>query len=119
MRVGSTFAKHCSDYSILTEDYIVLIFFVVSHRYTEITNFLQGYIDNEANLNEKGSCTESCEDYTRTRRYGCTIDTPCHPERHGVAASACDGVIRDCLSLPSDLRICEAVCTVNFFQNSQ
>lgn len=82
----------------------------MSLRYAEITNFLQGYVDNEVNLNEQASCTADCAYYGKTRHYACAPESPCRADKYGVAGTVCDGVLRDCETIDySELRVCEVV----------
>lgn len=78
--------------------------------YEEVTNFLQGYLDNEANLNPENSCQSTCEDYTVTENYGCFEDTYCalKPEKERERA-ICKGKIVNCEFLGSDLNVCSSV----------
>lgn len=82
--------------------------------YTEITNFVQGYVDNEVNFNPNGSCTRSCSDYTSTRNYGCKNDTLCQINYLDKNKTRCDGRITDCTFIESDMSLCANVSVVNF-----
>lgn len=84
--------------------------YLVSTAYTEITNFLQGYVDNEANLNSEGSCTATCMDYVETRHYDCVSGSLCDLAENRHESAKCDGIIRNCDVIDnSDLTICEIV----------
>lgn len=78
--------------------------------YEEVTNFLQGYLDNEVNLNPENSCQSTCEDYKVTDNYGCFEDTYCalKPEKERERA-ICKGKIVNCEFLGSDLNVCSSV----------
>lgn len=55
--------------------------------YPQITNFLHRFVDNEINLNEESSCTQSCSDFKQSRHYQCFEGTLCNP---------CEGTVREC-----------------------
>lgn len=63
---------------------------------TQLTNFLQGYIDNEINMNSNGSCSMHCRDYRSTWNYGCNKKTICATNYFDLNKTRCDGFIRDC-----------------------
>lgn len=67
-----------------------------------MTNFLQGYIDNELNLNEKESCTKSCGDFIETVSQRCAPNTPCADQPHVRHRTVCAGRIRDCQDVEHD-----------------
>lgn len=76
----------------------------------EITNFLQGYIDAEVNLNAEGSCALTCGDYQNTKQYACNSDTLCaglKPENRSMIS--CKGKVRGCHSLDDSITVCPAV----------
>ncbi|XP_031620535.1 uncharacterized protein LOC116339055 [Contarinia nasturtii] len=75
----------------------------------EITNFLQGYIDAEVNLNAEGSCALTCGDYQNTKHFACNSDTLCaglKPENRAVIG--CKGKVRGCHSLDDSISVCPA-----------
>lgn len=83
----------------------------VSH---EITNFQQGYIDAEVNLNAEGSCALTCGDYQNTKHYACNSDTLCaglKPENRTVIG--CKGKVRGCHGLDDSISVCPAVSNTN------
>lgn len=76
----------------------------------ELTNFLQGYIDAEVNLNVDGSCALTCGDYQNTKHYACHPGTLCaelKPENR--ATIGCKGKVRGCHSLDDDISVCPGV----------
>lgn len=90
--------------------YLHFVPLLVSTAYTEVTNFLQGYVDNEANLNEDGSCAATCLDYVVTRHYNCVSGSLCDSSENRHESAKCDGVIRNCDAIDNaDLTICEIV----------
>lgn len=76
----------------------------------EITNFLQGYIDAEINLNAEGSCALTCGDYQNTKHYACNSDTLCaglKPENRSLIG--CKGRVRGCHGIDDSISVCPAV----------
>ncbi|XP_037042876.1 uncharacterized protein LOC119079166 [Bradysia coprophila] len=63
-------------------------------NYTTVTNFLQGLIDNEANLNPDSSCSSQCSDYKYTKHFQCHPQSLCGTNEGNNLR--CNGVIRDC-----------------------
>lgn len=76
---------------------------------TQITNFIQGYVENEVAFNRDGSCTKSCSDYQRTRQHSCRNSTLCAVNYLDKNKTRCDGDIRDCRFIESDMTICTNV----------
>lgn len=67
---------------------------------------MQGYIDNEVNLNSEGSCYNSCSDYTLTKNYGCFDGTMCHLSG---SKERCNGTIYSCAYVETPLNICSVI----------
>lgn len=88
-----------------------ILFWLPEHGvYHEISNFLQGYVDNEVNLNADGSCAMTCSDYQNTRHFECRPDTFCaalRPEQRKIVA--CRGKVRGCYNFEDELSICPSV----------
>jgi len=74
--------------------------------YFQITRFIQGYVDNEINLNPDQSCTQTCSDYSRTQSYGCHRDTLCGQTHIDPVTSRCNGTIYNCDFVGEDLAAC-------------
>lgn len=70
--------------------------------YEEITNLLQGYVQNEVDLNPEGTCRENCAEYTYTKNHGCYENLYCRQQRN------CNGKIVNCQFFDSDMWICNA-----------
>ncbi|XP_060651417.1 uncharacterized protein LOC132788116 [Drosophila nasuta] len=70
--------------------------------YDEVTRLLQGYIENEVDLNNDESCTQSCHNYYNTTRSGCFDSKFCAQQPQ------CLGRIHNCQSLDSPLWICQS-----------
>lgn len=83
----------------------------------EITNFLQGYIDAEVNLNADGSCALTCGDYQNTKHYACHAGTLCaglKPENRALIG--CKGKVRGCHNLDDDdISVCPGVSNHHFY----
>lgn len=79
--------------------------------YEEVTNFLNGYIDNEVNLNREQTCSTTCEDYRVTENYGCFDGTYCAQKEDGSERdrAICKGKIVNCEFLGADLNVCSSV----------
>lgn len=45
--------------------------------YLQVTRLLQGYIENEVDLNRDGGCWETCPYYQLTESYGCFKELYC------------------------------------------
>lgn len=45
--------------------------------YLEVTRLLQGYVENEVDLNRDGGCWENCPYYQLTESYGCFKELYC------------------------------------------
>lgn len=83
--------------------------FTEPESFAEITNFIQGYVENEVNFNRDGSCTKTCSDYRVTQQHSCRNDTLCHKNFLDKNKTRCDGDIRDCTFIESDMSICTNV----------
>lgn len=81
--------------------------------YTEIANFLQGFVDNEANLNAAASCAGVCSDYRKTAHFQCQSGSLCDRNVNDHEQAKCGGIIRDCQGIDdSDVNICETVSQI-------
>lgn len=84
--------------------------FFIDNYYTSITNFMQGYIDNEVNMNEEHSCSGQCNDFKSTKNNGCRNETLC--AHSNFAKTRCGGEIFDCTTIDSDGVACLVVCFI-------
>lgn len=76
------------------------LFFSAAHSYDQVTNFLQGYVDNELNFNTEDSCKQNCADYTKTKNFQCVSETVCgETQTQHRHLSVCKGDVRDCVDL--------------------
>ncbi|XP_017054343.1 uncharacterized protein LOC108096906 [Drosophila ficusphila] len=75
---------------------------VEGETFDRVTRFMQGFVENEVNLNEEKSCKGSCPDYHDTRSSGCY-----QPEEEFCGQQpACKGRIYNCDLLDTDISIC-------------
>ncbi|XP_041566382.1 uncharacterized protein LOC108147772 isoform X2 [Drosophila elegans] len=79
----------------------------VGVTYEEVTRLLQGYIENEVDLNTEGSCWSDCAHYKSTKSEGCFDDEFC-PEQQ-----KCSGEVYDCRFVESDMKVCQAAKNSN------
>ncbi|XP_072948872.1 uncharacterized protein orion isoform X1 [Epargyreus clarus] len=70
--------------------------------YAQVTRLLQGYIENEVDMNSDQTCRENCGYYTLTQNHGCFKDQFCSNQ------AACTGRIIDCQYIDSDMWVCPA-----------
>lgn len=76
--------------------------------YVAVTRLLQGYIENEVDMNADRTCRENCAQYTLTESFGCFKDQYCSKQ------PKCAGKILNCQYIDSDMWICPAVrCKTN------
>lgn len=82
---------------------------IESTEFEMITGFLQGFVDNEINLNHEQTCKNTCDDYKITRQFGCHNDTLCAIPLKNHRINKCKGTLRNCEFVGSDLEICPSV----------
>lgn len=81
----------------------------MSPEYEEVSSFLQGFVDNEINLNIEQTCTRTCVDYEQTKQYGCHNDTLCAQGNVVAKVNQCKGTVRNCQFIEADVEICPSV----------
>ncbi|CAH2048299.1 unnamed protein product, partial [Iphiclides podalirius] len=69
--------------------------------YAEVTRLLQGYIENEVDMNAEGTCRDNCGYYTLAESHGCFKDQFCTKQ------PKCKGRIIDCQYIDSDMWVCQ------------
>ncbi|XP_061390164.1 uncharacterized protein LOC133325407 [Musca vetustissima] len=74
--------------------------YVQGKTYDEVTRLLQGYIENEVDMNYNRECWQTCEDYSSTKNEGCFKDKFCARQER------CTGNIHSCRRFDSDMMIC-------------
>lgn len=70
--------------------------------YVAVTRLLQGYIENEVDMNNQATCRETCDFYQHTENYGCFKDLFCSKQ------PKCHGKILNCQFFDSDMFICQS-----------
>nr|XP_044251074.1 uncharacterized protein LOC108065941 isoform X1 [Drosophila takahashii] len=70
--------------------------------YEEVTRLLQGYIENEVDLNSDETCRHDCGYYTSAKNEGCFDNKFC------ARQPKCSGGVHDCRFVESDMEICQA-----------
>lgn len=70
-----------------------------------MTRLLQGYIENEVDMNADGTCRDNCAAYTVAENHGCFKDQFCAKQ------NACKGRILNCKYIDSDMWVCPSVST--------
>ncbi|CAG9812536.1 unnamed protein product [Phaedon cochleariae] len=75
---------------------------VKGETYEEITQLLQGFVQNEVDLNSEGTCRGNCAEYTFTKSYDCFDNLYCRQQRR------CNGKIINCQYIDADMSICPA-----------
>jgi len=70
--------------------------------YLEVTKLLQGYIENEVDMNERQTCKSNCAAYTFTDSKSCYKDLFCAKQ------PKCNGRIFDCQFFNADAWVCMA-----------
>ncbi|XP_041563006.1 uncharacterized protein LOC108139448 isoform X2 [Drosophila elegans] len=75
--------------------------------YEEVTRLLQGYIENEVDLNSDGSCSRGCAYYKSTKSEGCFDNKFCSEQ------PKCSGGVYDCRYVESNMKICQAASNQN------
>ncbi|XP_055846636.1 uncharacterized protein LOC129912439 isoform X2 [Episyrphus balteatus] len=73
---------------------------VKGKTYDEVTRLLQGYIENEVDLNPEETCRENCQFYEATKSYGCFKNLYCAKQQR------CSGRLLNCGYVDSDMWIC-------------
>ncbi|KAK6617897.1 hypothetical protein RUM43_014126 [Polyplax serrata] len=70
--------------------------------YEKLTKLMQGYIENEVNLNAYGTCGENCAYYVYTEYNGCFKNQFCAHQ------PKCQGKVLNCRYVDSDMTICRS-----------
>ncbi|KAL0839141.1 hypothetical protein ABMA28_017111 [Loxostege sticticalis] len=80
---------------------------IEGETYAEVTRLLQGYIENEVDMNADGTCRDNCAAYTVAENHGCFKDQFCAKQ------NACKGRILNCKYIDSDMWVCPSSRTSN------
>lgn len=70
--------------------------------FIEVTRLLQGHVQNEVDLNSRGTCRETCDKYTVSQNYGCYDSDSEYCRRR----KPCNGRILNCRFIESHLKAC-------------
>ncbi|XP_059475453.1 uncharacterized protein LOC132196671 [Neocloeon triangulifer] len=68
--------------------------------FIQLTELLQGYVQNEVDLNSKASCGENCAYYTYAKVHGCYHNQYCSKQRK------CNGRVFSCQYIDADSWVC-------------
>lgn len=73
-----------------------------------MTRLVQGYVDNEVNLNPSNDCKKSCSDYQLTSNHLCYNGSYCAtPNDHQTETDLkCNGVVLNCDFISGNMNIC-------------
>ncbi|XP_019876374.1 uncharacterized protein LOC109604287 isoform X1 [Aethina tumida] len=75
---------------------------IKGQTYDEVTQLIQGYLQNEVDMNPYATCRENCAEYKYTKNYGCFKNLYCQKQR------TCMGKILNCQFVDSDMWVCPA-----------
>ncbi|XP_030378227.1 uncharacterized protein LOC115626861 isoform X2 [Scaptodrosophila lebanonensis] len=75
---------------------------VLGQTYDEVTRLLQGFIENEVDLNSDETCRETCSYYQNTRTESCFKEKFC------ARQPGCKGRLYNCQFVQSDMWVCQA-----------
>lgn len=70
--------------------------------YIQLTELLQGYIENEVDMNVDGSCKQDCGYYQHAMSEGCYMPHSQYCGQH----RRCNGIIHDCQFYHADATVC-------------
>lgn len=74
--------------------------------YEAVTRLLQGYIENEVDMNSDETCRENCAAYEFAESHGCFKDLFCSKQ------PKCTGKLLNCQYIDSDMWICPSVSSL-------
>lgn len=74
---------------------------------------MQGYIDNEVNLNAENSCSGTCNNYRNTRNYNCQNETLCG--HRNFMKTRCLGEVLNCNTIDTNGIACLVVHKAKIF----
>lgn len=70
--------------------------------YVELTQLLQGQVQNEVDMNSESTCRENCAYYSYAKSHGCYNSNVCAKQPR------CNGKLIDCRYIDSDMWVCQA-----------
>lgn len=81
--------------------------FIHGQNYVQFTELVQGYIQNEVDLNKDGTCWDNCAGYQYTESYSCYKNLYCKHQRR------CNGKVINCKFVDSYSEVCPAAPGTN------
>lgn len=75
--------------------------------YERVTKLLQGYVENEVDMNTEETCRETCDHYQITESFTCFKELYCAKQ------PKCTGKVLYCQYLDSDMWICPSVSNIS------
>lgn len=95
-------------FTLFPLSFSILFCLMTGTYYTSITNFMQGYIDNQINLNGEQYCDGTCSNFKSTINHQqCQNGTLC--AHSNFAHTKCTGDIFDCSVIDSEGTACLVV----------
>lgn len=76
---------------------------IEGETYITVTRLLQGYIENEVDMNNDNTCRENCAAYQFSESYSCYKELFC------ARQPKCSGKLLNCQFFDSDMWICPSV----------
>ena len=76
---------------------------IEGETFITVTRLLQGYIENEVDMNNDNTCRENCAAYQFTESYSCYKELFC------ARQPKCSGKLLNCQFFDSDMWICPSV----------
>lgn len=76
---------------------------IEGETFITVTRLLQGYIENEVDMNNDNTCRENCQAYQFTETYSCYKELFC------ARQPKCSGKLLNCQFFDSDMWICPSV----------
>lgn len=86
---------------------------IEGETYITVTRLLQGYIENEVDMNNDNTCRENCNAYQFTESYSCYKELFC------ARQPKCSGKLLNCQFFDSDMWICPSVSTFTSFTREE
>lgn len=75
--------------------------YVEGKTFIQLKRLLQGYVENEMDLNQLGTCSQTCNDYTLSQpRVTCVKGPICNHQKR------CSGNVIGCRTMSDDMWIC-------------
>lgn len=84
------------------------VHYIEHETYEAVTRLLQGYIENEVDMNNDGTCRENCAAYQYAENMGCYKDMFCSKQ------PKCTGKLLNCQFIDADMWVCPSVSSCRF-----